>query len=80
MKSNQLMLTPNRRYLPIALVMAGLCAFGQVAAEISAARAEYLYGPETARKDACDLAIAKARSRALANVMGEFVSAEELLS
>jgi hypothetical protein len=80
MKSNRLMLIPNRRHWPIALLVAGLCAFGPVAAEISAARAEYLYGPETARKDACDLAIAKARSRALANVMGEFVSAEELLS
>jgi hypothetical protein len=49
-------------------------------AEISSARAEYLYGPETARKDACNLALAKARARALANVMGESVSAEELLS
>jgi len=80
LKSNRLMLIPMRSYLLIALAIVGICTFGSVAAEISAARAEYLYGPETARKDACDLAIAKARSRALANVMGEFVSAEELLS
>lgn len=80
MKSNRLMFVPSRSYLLLALAMAGLCAFGPAAAEISAARAEYLFGPETARKDACELAIAKARSRALANVMGEFISSEELLS
>ena len=80
MKSNQLICVPSRSYLLLALAMAGLCAFGPAAAEISAARAEYLFGPETARKDACELAIAKARSRALANVMGEFISSEELLS
>jgi hypothetical protein len=74
------MLIPNWRCLLITSAMVGLCTFGSVAAETSAARAEYLYGPETARKDACDLAIAKARSRALASVMGEFVSTEELLS
>lgn len=80
MKSNRLMFVPSRSYLLLTLAMAGLCAFGPAAAEISAARAEYLFGPETARKDACELAIAKARSRALANVMGEFISSEELLS
>ncbi len=80
MKSNRLMFVPSRSYLLLALAMAGLCAFGPAAAEISAARAEYLFGPETAPKDACELAIAKARSRALANVMGEFISSEELLS
>jgi hypothetical protein len=74
------MLNSSWSCLPNALVIVGLCAFGNAAAEISAGRAEYLYGPETARKDACDLAVAKARSRALANVMGEFVSTEELLS
>lgn len=80
MKSNRLMFVQSRSYLLLALAMAGLCAFGPATAEISAARAEYLFGPETARKDACELAIAKARSRALANVMGEFISSEELLS
>ncbi|CAM8623626.1 hypothetical protein MCEMAEM21_01224 [Oxalobacteraceae bacterium] len=80
MKSNRLMFVPNQSYLLLAVALAGLCAFGPAAAEISAARAEYLFGPETARKDACELAIAKARSRALANVMGEFISSEELLS
>lgn len=80
MKSNRLMFVQSRSYLLLALAMAGLWAFGPATAEISAARAEYLFGPETARKDACELAIAKARSRALANVMGEFISSEELLS
>jgi len=80
MKSTPLQCARRLSYSSIALVIVGLCTFGPVAAEISAARAEYLYGPETARKDACDLAIAKARSRALAKVMGEFVSTEELLS
>jgi len=74
------MFVPNQSYWLLAVALAGLCAFGPAAAEISAARAEYLFGPETAPKDACELAIAKARSRALANVMGEFISSEELLS
>jgi hypothetical protein len=56
--------------------------FGQVSAEIriSRASAEYLYGPETAKNDACNLALGKAKMKALANVLGESVSAEELLS
>ena len=74
------MFVPNQSYWLLAVALAGLCAFDPAAAEISAARAEYLFGPETAPKDACELAIAKARSRALANVMGEFISSEELLS
>jgi hypothetical protein len=74
------MFVPNQSYWLLAVALAGLCAFDPAAAEISAARAEYLFGPETAHKDACELAIAKARSRALANVMGEFISSEELLS
>ena len=74
------MFVPKQSYWLLAVALAGLCAFDPAAAEISAARAEYLFGPETARKDACELAIAKARSRALANVMGEFISSEELLS
>ncbi len=53
---------------------------GQAGAEISHASAEYLFGPETAENEACNLAIGKAKSRALANVLGESVSAEELLS
>lgn len=80
MKSTQLMHIPGQRYVIIGVAVLVFCAFGPATAEMSAARAEYLYGPETSRKDACDLAIAKARSRALANVMGEFVSSEELLS
>jgi len=53
---------------------------GQASAEISRAKAEYLYGPETAEAEACKLAIGKAKTKALANVLGESVSAEELLS
>lgn len=49
-------------------------------AEVSRASAEYLFGPETSNNDACNLAIGKAKARALANVLGESVSAEELLS
>jgi len=49
-------------------------------AEISRASAEYSFGPETAENEACDIAMGRAKSRALANVLGEFVSAEELLS
>ncbi|MFM7760055.1 MAG: hypothetical protein ACKO6R_04205, partial [Burkholderiaceae bacterium] len=67
-------------YVAAVALAVGLCVSQAARAEISSARAEYLYGPETARKDACNLAIAKARARALANVMGESVSAEELLS
>ena len=55
-------------------------SLGQVSAEISRAKAEYLYGPETAEAEACKLAIGKAKTKALANVLGESVSAEELLS
>ena len=60
----------------VALALLPLSA----SAEISRAKAEYLFGPETAKNDACNLAISKAKSRALANVLGESVSAEELLS
>jgi hypothetical protein len=49
-------------------------------AEISTAREEYLYGRETSINDACNLALNKAKMKALANVLGESVSAEELLS
>jgi hypothetical protein len=51
-----------------------------VEAESVRARAEYLYGPETSKNDACNLALGKAKMRAIANVLGESVSAEELLS
>jgi hypothetical protein len=61
-------------FLVLALLPLG------AAAEISRAKAEYLFGPETAKNDACNLAISKAKSKALANVLGESVSAEELLS
>ena len=46
----------------------------------STASAEYLYGPETSKNEACNLALGKAKMKALANVLGESVSAEELLS
>jgi hypothetical protein len=46
----------------------------------STAREEYRYGPETNENDACKLALGKAKMKALANVLGESVSAEELLS
>jgi hypothetical protein len=49
-------------------------------AETSRARAEYLYGPETSESRACELAIDKAKTKALASVMGESISADELLS
>ena len=49
-------------------------------AETSRARAEYLYGPETSINDACNLALGKAKTKALADKLGESVSAEELLS
>jgi hypothetical protein len=49
-------------------------------ADLSRASAEYLYGPETAKNDACNLALGKAKMKALANVLGESISSEELLS
>lgn len=70
----------EKRLLGTAWALVLALSAAQVPAEISRARAEYLYGPETSRKDACDAAIGKARSRAMANVLGEFVSAEELMS
>lgn len=57
-----------------------LIVLNGAAAENSKARAEYLFGPETSKNDACKLAIGRAKSRAIANVLGESVSAEELLS
>jgi hypothetical protein len=49
-------------------------------ADLSRASAEYLYGPETAKNDACNLALSRAKTKALANVLGESISSEELLS
>lgn len=80
MSSTRLIHHPGFRHGASLLAALGFFVSCSALAEISSARAEYLYGPETARKDACNLALAKARARALANVMGESVSAEELLS
>jgi hypothetical protein len=64
----------------VFLLMLTTLAMSSAVAEISRAQAEYLYGPETAPNDACNLALGKAKTKALANVLGESVSAEELLS
>ena len=66
----------------LALITCTLC-LGMISsanAEIARARAEYLYGPGTTENDACELALSKAKTKALASVLGESVSAEELLS
>ena len=68
------------RALGVFLLMLTTLAMSSAVAEISRAQAEYLYGPETAPNDACNLALGKAKTKALANVLGESVSAEELLS
>jgi len=51
-----------------------------VQAEIATGRAEYLYGPDTTQNEACNLAIKKAVSQAISQVLGEYVSAQEILS
>lgn len=64
------------------LIICALCVgmISSTNAETARARAEYLYGPETAENDAYELALSKAKTKALASVLGESVSAKELLS
>ena len=72
--------TRSYRTAQVLMLMLSAGMVPSVVAEISSAREEYLYGPETAKTDACNLALGKAKMKALANVLGESVSAEELLS
>ncbi len=61
-------------------ILALLLAWPLVAAAATATGSgEYLFGPETARNDACELARNKAKSDALSKVLGELVSNEEQL-
>ena len=64
----------------LVLVFAGMASSVTAETKTSTASAEYLYGPETSKNEACNLALGKAKMKALANVLGESVSAEELLS
>ena len=73
-------ITESQRTHGVMLLMLITLTMSSASAEISRAQAEYLYGPETAESEACKLAIGKAKTKALANVLGESVSAEELLS
>jgi hypothetical protein len=72
----------SHRYSRVALLLffAGIVSSVTAETKTSTANAEYLYGPETAPNDACNLALGKAKMKALANVLGESVSAEELMS
>ena len=67
-------------YLGWLVIAISLMSAPIALAGVERARAEYLYGPETAKNDACNLALGKAKMKAIANVLGESVSAEELLS
>jgi hypothetical protein len=67
-------------YLGWLVIVISLISVPIAHAELSSARAEYLYGPETSKNEACNLALGKAKLKALANILGESVSAEELLS
>jgi hypothetical protein len=49
-------------------------------AEVATGRAEYLHGPETSQNEACDVAKKKAVSQAISQVLGEYVSAQEVMS
>ena len=64
----------------LLLLFAGMASSVTAETKTSTASAEYLYGPETSKNEACNLALGKAKMKALANVLGESVSAEELLS
>jgi len=70
----------RNEYLGWLVVVISLISVPIAHAEPSRARAEYLYGPETSKNEACNLALGKAKLKALANILGESVSAEELLS
>lgn len=73
-------MTSQGAYRNWLVIVIALISMPIAKAEISRASAEYLFGPETAENEACNIAMGRAKSRALANVLGEFVSAEELLS
>jgi len=73
-------LTSQGLYLFCMVIIFSIIFISAAKADSVRARAEYLYGPETSKNDACNLALGKAKMRALANVLGESVSAEELLS
>ena len=64
----------------LLLLVAGIMSSVMAETKTSTASAEYLYGPETSKNEACNLALGKAKNKALANVLGESVSAEELMS
>ncbi len=74
--------TQSHRILRVVLllVFAGMASSVTAETKTSTAREEYRYGPETNENDACKLALGKAKMKALANVLGESVSAEELMS
>ena len=64
----------------VLLLVAGIVSSVMAETKTSTSSAEYLYGPETSKNEACNLALGKAKMKALANVLGESVSAEELMS
>ncbi len=80
MRFRYMSLNESQRTHGVMLLMLITLTMSSARAEISRAQAEYLYGPETAESEACKLAVGKAKTKALANVLGESVSAEELLS
>jgi len=49
-------------------------------AEIATDHAEYMYDPDTTENEACSLAIKKAINHAISHVLGEYVSAQEILN
>ncbi len=51
--------------------------FSMAGAVTVSVSAEYLFGPETSQNEACELAFSKAKSQALAQVVGEKVSSDE---
>ena len=55
----------NYRTAQVIVLMLSTGMVSSVMAEISSAREEYLYGPETAKTDACNLALDKAKMKAL---------------
>ena len=64
----------------VLLLVAGIVPSVMAETKTSTSSAEFLYGPETSKNEACNLALGKAKMKALANVLGESVSAEELIS
>jgi hypothetical protein len=66
----------HRGWLGVCLCIS-LCS---AQAEVAIGRAEHLYGPDTTQNEACNLATKKAVSQAISQVLGEYVSAQEILS